>query len=276
MDYKQFGKRAAVSVVGIPLITSAVLLGKLYFVALVSLITGVALWEFYAFARAKGYYPSRVMGVLSILAINSAIYYRKEIDIQWLILAIPWLILLLELFRRKEHALVNVSITLGGIAYLSLFSTFILIREAPVDPDNYMAGGLLVMLVLAIIWICDTAAYFYGKAYGKHKLFEKVSPKKTIEGAVAGLASSIIVYLVIKLSAVLPLSWTGAILCGLIVGIAGQLGDLIESWFKRDAGVKDSSSFLPGHGGLLDRFDSLIFISPVMLLFIHFFYGIDW
>jgi phosphatidate cytidylyltransferase len=269
LDYKQFGKRAAVSVVGIPLITSAVLLGKLYFVALMSLITGVALWEFYAFARAKKYYPSRIIGVLSIVAINLALYYRKEIDIQWLILAIPWLVLLLELFRRKEHALVNVSITLGGIAYLSLFSTFILIREAPVDPDNYMAGGLLVMLVLAIIWICDTAAYLFGIRFGRNPLFKRISPHKTWEGSIAGFMVSIITAVLLGhyMSPYMSIMQRGFL--GMLIGIVGQVSDLVESQFKRDARVKDSSQLIPGHGGMLDRFDSPILTGPAVLLFLY-------
>ncbi len=101
---------------------------------------------------------------------------------------------------------------------------------------------------------------------GKHKLYEKVSPNKTWEGAIAGVIGSILVLSLVKMLAILPVSWPFTLLAGLIIGIVGQTGDLVESWFKRDAGVKDSSSLLPGHGGMLDRFDSIIFVSPAIFL----------
>ena len=105
-----------------------------------------------------------------------------------------------------------------------------------------------------------------GKSLGKHKLFKRVSPNKSVEGAVAGVVGSILVFLIVKWIEFVPISYVFAIISGLIVGIIGQLGDLVESWFKRDAGVKDSSNILPGHGGILDRFDSLLFVSPAFLI----------
>jgi phosphatidate cytidylyltransferase len=93
-----------------------------------------------------------------------------------------------------------------------------------------------------------------------------VSPNKTIEGGVAGLFGAIITICVVKIFNILPMNWLSAVIIGMTVGVVGQMGDLVESWFKRDAGVKDSSSILPGHGGMLDRFDSLLFLSPSLLI----------
>jgi len=122
------------------------------------------------------------------------------------------------------------------------------------------------MLILITIWICDTFAYTFGKRLGKHKLYEKVSPNKTIEGSIAGLLGAILTVIIVKIFNILPFSWSSVLLIGATIGIFGQIGDLVESWFKRDAGVKDSSALLPGHGGMLDRFDSLFFLSPIILI----------
>jgi len=131
-------------------------------------------------------------------------------------------------------------------------------------------GGFTVVAIFATIWICDTAAYFGGKTFGKHKLFVKVSPNKTWEGAVFGFIFSVLTMLAAKILVIDYLSYQHAIVIGALVGIFGQIGDLIESRFKRDSGVKDSSSIIPGHGGVYDRFDSLIYVSPIVYLYIDF------
>ncbi|MBK7257385.1 MAG: phosphatidate cytidylyltransferase [Ignavibacteriae bacterium] len=134
----------------------------------------------------------------------------------------------------------------------------------------YRWGAWTVLTIFAAIWVCDSAAYFAGRAFGKHKLFERVSPKKTWEGAIAGFLGAIAAFLIMQ-ALVLPyLTVTQALVCGMIVGIFGQLGDLVESLLKRDAGVKDSSSLIPGHGGVLDRFDSILFVSPLLFLYLDF------
>jgi phosphatidate cytidylyltransferase len=134
----------------------------------------------------------------------------------------------------------------------------------------YRWGGFTVIAVFASVWVCDSAAYFAGRAFGKHKLFERVSPQKTWEGAIAGFVTAILTF-VLAAELFLPYMTLGnAIVCGGIVGSFGQIGDLVESLFKRDAGVKDSSSLVPGHGGVLDRFDSLLFISPLVFLYLDF------
>ena len=145
----------------------------------------------------------------------------------------------------------------------------------PSVPDDVAAtidrwGGFTVLSVFASIWLCDSAAYFVGRAIGKHKLFERVSPNKTWEGAIAGLVFAIGGF-VLAHHLLLPyLSLRDALVCGGIVGVFGQLGDLGESLLKRDAGVKDSSNLIPGHGGVLDRFDSLLFVSPLIYCYLDF------
>ena len=129
----------------------------------------------------------------------------------------------------------------------------------------------MVFALIAGVWVCDTAAYYVGKAIGKHKLLERVSPKKTWEGSIAGFTAVLIFLTGIKYFGFLPAipSYETVIAIAVIVGVGGQLGDLFESLLKRDAGIKDSGKFLPGHGGVLDRFDALIFAAPMAYIYLN-------
>ena len=202
------------------------------------------------------------------------------------------LILLVELFRKGGGAMGNIAATLSGVCYVSIsFGALVGVRElfVPGDfpfysyfnvvgaaiPDDlvqavYGWGASTVMTIFAAIWLCDSAAYFFGRSFGKHKLFERVSPNKTWEGAVAGFIGALMTFLIARAIALPYMSVSGAIICGCVVGLFGQLGDMVESMLKRDAGVKDSSSLIPGHGGVLDRFDSLIFVSPLIFFYLDF------
>ena len=203
-------------------------------------------------------------------------------------------VLLIELFRNKGSLFVNAGYTIFGFLYVGLFlGTLVGLRElfgnefpywlvrkhldivggfsdASVHAVTYRWGGLTIISIFASIWICDTAAYFGGKAMGRHKLFVRVSPNKTWEGAVWGFVGAVVTMAAAQ-KLILPyMEFSQAIIVGMIIGVFGQIGDLVESLFKRDAGVKDSSTMIPGHGGVLDRFDSLIFVSPILYLYIDF------
>ncbi len=200
-------------------------------------------------------------------------------------------ILLVEMFRNRENAIQNISTTVLGIFYVPLFfGTLVGIRELfvpfdfpvyrffPVDVNLsdsvkdqiYLWGGYTVLTIFATIWICDTTAYFGGTLFGKHKLFKRVSPNKTWEGAICGFVFSIATVVAAKYLFLDYLSVGNAVCIGVIVGVFGQLGDLAESKLKRDAGVKDSSAMIPGHGGVFDRFDSVLFVAPLVFLFLDF------
>jgi phosphatidate cytidylyltransferase len=289
------------------------LAGGFYFFVFVALISILGLREFYGLAEAKGVFPQRIPGLVLGLLVNAVFMFARFRDIVvsafnrvgigipaptmaqlFLILfliAVP-VMMVAELRRNRGSALLNLSVTVFGVAYISLFfGSLIGLRELfiPEDfpifrnfqltgiavPDEvaarvYRWGGYTVLVVFASIWVCDSAAYFAGRAFGRHKLFERVSPKKTWEGAIAGFAGAVVAFAAGKYLALPYMSLAEAILCGVIVGVFGQLGDLAESLLKRDAGVKDSSSLIPGHGGILDRFDSLMFVSPLLFFYLDF------
>ncbi len=202
-------------------------------------------------------------------------------------------ILSVELFRNAGSIFINAGYTIFGVLYIGIFfASLVGIRELfGAEFPYYMAiqyigqtsfvddviyqttyhwGGVTIIAILASIWMCDTAAYFGGLSMGKHKLFPRVSPNKSWEGAIWGFTGAVATMIVMQKYFLPYLQLHQAIIIGIIIGVFGQIGDLIESLFKRDAGVKDSSSLIPGHGGVLDRFDSLIFVSPILYLYIDF------
>jgi len=272
MDMKNLMVRVLVALFGIPLIFFLIYSGNPLFLLLVTLIQVLSLREFYMLAQKKGLHPSRILGMIALFCINVCIYFEVT---HLITISIPFvivLILILELFRGVPNPMANAGVSILGIGYISLLSFMILIRDLPdrISASN-LTGAFLVMLVFAAIWICDTAAYLYGASHGKHKLFRRVSPNKTWEGAIAGLIASILFCAFAAFLVIDPLSVGSGIIIGAIIGIMGQVSDLVESLFKRDAGEKDSSSILPGHGGILDRFDSPILIAPIVFSYLYYF-----
>lgn len=263
-----------VAAVTIPPVFAIIFWGKIPFLVLIDVIIILALWEFYGLAERKGYFPSKYVGMLAVLLISWELYFYDGRFMGELLFLIVFIALIIELFKGKDNSLANVSVTVFGILYISLFSSFILIRELPAITDiDYRDGGWLVILIFSTIWICDTFAYLLGARFGKHTLFKRVSPKKTWEGAAAGFITGILASIGIRFLLVPAISVIDSLIIGCIIGFVGQLSDLLESLFKRDAGVKDSSNILPGHGGFLDRFDSPLFVGPCVYLYLRLFVG---
>jgi phosphatidate cytidylyltransferase len=270
VDWKNLSKRAAVAVVAAPLILWAAWRGGLAFFVFVEMIILLGLLEFYQLAKAKGMHPNQLLGVIAGLMLGAQIYFRDHYEIWLTEMFLVVLLVLVELFRNKGSALHNAGATLLGFAYVAgLWSFMLLIRELPRALNfNYASAGTWIVMLLATIWVCDTAAYFCGLAFGRHKLFERVSPKKTWEGAIGGLIFAILMAVASHYWFVRDLRLIDAIVIGFIIGTIGQMSDLAESLFKRDAGVKDSSSLIPGHGGVLDRFDSEMLVAPLVYLYL--------
>ncbi len=262
-------QRVLVSLVAIPVIVGASYFGGIYFFAFTAFVAVTSFYEFSSFVKNKYIHTNTWLGItfILILLVNEFFHY---LDVYFLVLLLTILLTLFELFRNNGSAIINIGTTLLGVFYIGFFADALLaIRELYPRIDYlYNRGGLVIISILAAIWICDSAAFFGGTSMGKHKLFPRVSPQKSWEGAVFGFVFSILTMLLAKVIILDFLSWTSVIILGIIIGIIGQTGDLIESLFKRDAGVKDSSNLIPGHGGIFDRFDSLLYSAPIILLYL--------
>lgn len=263
--------RVIVSIIAIPLIIGGSLVGGIPFLIFTLGIALISFWEFSEMVKKKEAYPNFVLGSLVIVSIILNVYF-KFLEFYVLFLFASIIILISELFRNKASAIINVAVTFLGILYLGLFSSSILlIREIFSESELlYSEGGYLIISIMIAIWICDSAAFFIGSAFGKNKLFPRVSPNKSWEGAIAGFVFAIVSMIAAKAIFLDILTLTDSIIIGTIVGTVGQIGDLVESLVKRDAGVKDSSAIIPGHGGIFDRFDSLLFTAPVVYIYLHF------
>ncbi len=204
------------------------------------------------------------------------------------------MVVVVELFRNKGSIFMNAGATIFGVIYIGVFlGSLTGIRELfnaefpyhlaiqfvgdafisgndSLGSVTYSWGGLTIIAIFISLWMCDTMAYFGGISLGRHKLFPRVSPNKSWEGALFGFAGAVASMVLFSFYFLPYVMLHQAVLMGVIIGVFGQIGDLIESLMKRDAGMKDSSTIIPGHGGMFDRFDSLILVSPILYLYIDF------
>jgi len=267
--------RTVVAIIGIPFVAAACYFGGILFLIFTLGIGLLSFHEFSVMAGHKESYVNRPLGFIAIAAIVINGYVSLT-GFEFLFLIFIPVLILSELFRDKESAILNLGGTLLGVLYIGLCSySLIKIREfSSYSPLLYEQGGFLVISVMVSIWACDSAAFFIGSAIGRHKLFPRVSPKKSWEGAIAGFIFSVITMIAARAVILDFLTISDVIVIGLITGIFGQIGDLAESLLKRDAGVKDSSNLIPGHGGIFDRFDSLLFTAPLVYIYLFVrFYG---
>ena len=228
----------------------------------------LTLYEYYRITEALDFNPDKILGILtgSILFVLTFIISAFDKPIKLLALLIPLMVLIfiIELYRKKPNPLVNISITFLGIFYItvpvSLFNYFGFYNSG--QYDYHIILGFFILL-----WTNDTAAYLSGLLLGRHRLFERISPKKSWEGFIGGTLITLIIafFLHLFLSDLARIDW---IIIGIIISIAGVYGDLVESMFKRSADIKDSGAILPGHGGMLDRFDSVFLSSGLVFLYL--------
>ena len=236
------------------IILGGIIKGGLFWNSVVFVVAMISLWEFYKLLSTKHDISPWLIMFSGGFVLIGASSEMSLTAILCSISAIVFIALFLEIVRRQVHgesfALENMGATIVGIAYVILpWSFMILIRSKEL-------GSLFLITLFLCTWSCDVAAYIVGSRLGKTLLCEKISPKKTWEGFFGGTAASLLcggLLALIFSFPPLPL-----LLMGLLCGVAGQLGDLGESVLKREAGVKDTGSLIPGHGGLLDRFDSIL------------------
>jgi len=268
-------RRILFALVGAPLTVGLIYAGGWIFTAALGAVAAIGAWELFRMAREAGAEPLDMAGIslaaiipLLVHASYLGVYRVTLTDAVLVLLALLASVIWLRGVSRKP--LVAFSVTLAGIMYPALVTYMYPLRYHDYAVGA-LAGTVLVMFPIAVTWATDTGAYAFGRMFGRHKLIPSVSPSKTVEGALGGLVLSIVgtwayVLLLLKPFAHLSLTFSGIVVLALVIGIVGQVGDLAESLLKRDAGVKDSSKLLPGHGGILDRFDSLLFVLPVAYL----------
>ena len=257
-------------------ILASVLLSNVAFIALMSLIVAVGVWEFFELARRKGARPNAPLGIFLALCLlcGMALHVRmgERGASPGVLLGLLLLILFTaRLFRRSSASpLLDLSAELAGIAYVAGLGSFpILLRNY--RPISHPTDAVhLTALVFITIWAADTFAYLIGSGLGRHKLWPRVSPGKSVEGVAGGFLGALIATLWgVRVLDFLSVG-EAAILTFLVI-IAGVIGDLVESALKRDAGVKDASRIIPGHGGVLDRFDSCLFVFPAVYAYVSLF-----
>ena len=265
--------RIAASIVFIPCFIIITNTGGYHFLAFTNALIFVGMWEFYRMLEAKGTHPYKFIGIICGLVLSWYVFFRNGMYANLFLTLALITLMSLELTRRNaQNAVYHISSTVFGVIYVAfLGSHLILLREYPLTISlDYGMGASFVFLAVVVTWAGDTGAYIVGSILGRHPLIPRVSGKKTKEGSLGGLIFSIGGALVAKLTFAPYLELWQALLLGLIAGVVGQLGDLFESLVKRDLDVKDTSATIPGHGGILDRFDSLLFTAPLTYYFMKF------
>lgn len=287
-------RRIAFGVIAAPLGAAILLYGDWPLAALLAITAALGAHELFKMARATGLTPfegvgSAIAGLIPLL-VHARFLRLYEPDGRLGALSVASLVILvviaMSIWMRgvAGKPLTAVAVTIIGALYTGgMLSFAYAIRyhpyaSAPTSGSlfNLPSGGLLLLLPVFVTWASDIGAYAVGRTMGKHKLIPSVSPGKTVEGSIGGLAASMLVAWAYTRFALHPSHLgfryqpIGALAFGAVLSVAAQIGDLAESLFKREAGVKDSSHLIPGHGGVLDRFDSLLFVMPVAFVLLNY------
>jgi phosphatidate cytidylyltransferase len=291
--------RLVSSFIGIPLLLILVFAEgasnypALPFTFAVSVCAVVGALEYFRGLRLRGFQPNEALALIAIILLQFAAWNFSRDKVTGFLPALIALLvictLIYEVASHEKEPIANIGVTFFGVVYVGwLFSYRIFLRSLPGDATGVLPtslnaflsflhiwvprptfGAWIVTYVFAVTWSTDAGAYFVGMRFGKHKLAPKLSPKKTVEGSIGGIVAAIAVSLLWGAGIHLP--WWHCLILGPLIGVLGQIGDLCESALKRDIGVKDFGMVLPGHGGILDRFDSLLFTAPIAYYYLQYF-----
>jgi phosphatidate cytidylyltransferase len=272
---KNNSSRTLVNLLGIPTLLAIIYLGDSFsnipvFSVFIGIILILGVLEISTLSKSKNGQPviSVLLLFLALLQFNRIPGVHWEIPIHILMIGLALTTMIVEIFRKKETPLLNISIVVFAFVWLGLMlGSLSELRNLP------EIGFKITLAIFLSVWICDTGAFFFGKKFGKKKILPDVSPNKTWVGTIAGLNCSLVFLLILfQMGYFLDmLSLLDVIAIGFITGLFGQFGDWAESLLKREAGIKDTSNILAGHGGILDRFDSLIFAAPLTLIYCKYF-----
>lgn len=269
--YSDLALRAVTGIIGAFVLIYGVATSSWAFFVIFFIIAMLTQWEFYKLIIANGIVPLRTYGTIIGAFLFTVVYLieRELLTLDWLYLLFPMvsLIYFIKLYKKdEENPFTNIAFTFLGICYVAL--PFSLLSVAAYNFGQY--SYQIVLGIFLILWASDTGAYFAGVQFGKRKLFERVSPKKSWEGSVGGAILSLSMAIGISFYFTELELWKWVVISILTV-VAGTYGDLVESLFKRSMDIKDSGKKLPGHGGFLDRFDGLLLSVPFIVIFLKFF-----
>lgn len=252
----EFARRAITIAIGLPAFLLLLRAGGLPWMLLLGALALGGAWEWVHLSRAAGLSPAPVVVLVGTAAVFASVARRPALlgAVAGTLVAAALLAQLLPAYRRQ--AVANAGATVLGALYASFFVFLDLLRNRPDDGHAY------TLLLVGAVWAADSAAMLGGRAFGRHLLAPVLSPKKTWEGAVSGVLGALLGAIVVALLLRLPLGV--ALAAAAAAAIAGLFGDLAESALKRSAGVKDTGALLPGHGGILDRFDAMLFAAPAV------------
>ncbi len=271
-----FWARTITGVSMVFLIISALYLDRFFFAAIFLVVVILGLLEFYSITVTDECKPQKytgtILGTMLYLLITGFFLFHGPQPLTFsmvFMLPIFFIPIIVELYRKKEKALINAAVTILGLIYIVLPVSLLNIMNDPIGGTVFHHFPAYLTAYFLITWIYDTAAYLVGKNFGKHKFFERISPKKTWEGTIGGtivaLPAAAGYYFITEGTQLIHL----LVLTGLII-LFGTFGDLAESLFKRSLNLKDSGNILPGHGGILDRFDTIFVSAPFVFLYFVF------
>ena len=259
-------KRVLIGIAGVPILVFLIYKGGYFFLSLSVIVQVLSLYEFYNLFKDKNIFPLKIFSIIAYTGLLGLSFFYFE-HLEYIINLFVIFILLtitFEVFRKEKRNPLNPIVSISGFLYITV--PFIFLNLFNMNAGLQQGKFNVVLYIFVLIWVCDTFAYFGGRLLGKHRLSE-ISPKKTIEGSISGVIFTIGGALIFHYLIPDKLNITDALVTGLIIGVFGQVGDLFESMLKRFCSVKDSSNIIPGHGGVLDRFDSLIFVSPIIYIY---------
>lgn len=230
------------------------------FEAFIAVVSALALFEFLELGRNKGYPVHRIVSILLMLFLLSA-FVLESISVELGVFAALLILPAMYVFttRDLEEALPATAVCVLGTLYIGMLAGALLRLRI-----DFTLGPKLVFFLLIVVWIGDAGAYYIGSKFGKRRLSPLISPKKSIEGGLGGVATSLVAATVIHFTFLPEFPLLHALLCAAILSCTGVIGDLAESLWKRSAAVKDSGTLIPGHGGFLDRLDSILFTAPIL------------
>ncbi len=267
---KVFVTRSITAIIFATLVISSIMVHHLFFSILFLLVTILGLFEFYKLLKSIDVYPNKFSGILAgaVLFITNALvaYGYAEFRILMANFVVIFLIFFVELFQKHSKPFSDITFAVFGLVYIALpFSLLHYLPNPTIEPG--VRHTILLLGFFIIVWTNDTGAYIVGSLIGKRRLFPRHSPKKSWEGAIGGAIFSVVAGCIMAgfSNVITRFDW---IAISIIIAIFSTYGDLFESMFKRSLNQKDSGSILPGHGGILDRFDGVFFAVPFVLVYL--------